>query len=541
MDDKAADESKELRGSALDRRDEGAEVYRRQAMMLDRLYRRLGPAYPTTCLAVELSAAFPLVTGALFLFRAYFDVSSGEFLGLLGLTLALSAAAVTVTLVRGHMRLRPVRDWIRGNRSPEQSIAAWRTAVSLPLDAYASSWYQRPLALVVGTTIGAAVIADLSWAEALIVFVAAWLVIGYSVVLDYLSLESGLRPVVRDIAANLPDDFDFGSAELPLSWKLLASLPLINVITGVVVASLSSAGDEVAQLGLDMLTATAVAFTVSLLLTLRLTHSVVRPVDELAAAAARVERGDFDTKVHVTTADEIGRLARAFNKMIAGLEERERIRDAFGTYVDREVAEHILSEGTSLEGEEVEVTMMFIDVRDFTAFAERAAAPEVVAMLNRLFDRVVPIIHKHHGHVDKFVGDGLLAVFGAPQRQRDHADQALGAALEIERVVGGEFDGKLEIGVGLNSGRVVAGNVGGGGRLGFTVIGDAVNTAARVEAATRETGDTVLIAEGTRRLLRSETVSLEERSGVTLKGKAEPVQLYAAIRAEDAARVPEQS
>jgi adenylate cyclase len=213
--------------------------------------------------------------------------------------------------------------------------------------------------------------------------------------------------------------------------------------------------------------------------------------------------------------------------MVAGLAERERIRDVFGTYVDKEIAEHILREGTSLAGEEVEVTMMFIDICDFTGFSERATAPEVVATINRMFECAVPIIHAHHGHVDKFVGDGLLAVFGAPRRQEDHADQALAAALEIDRTVAEELGGELSIGVGLNSGTVVAGNVGGAGRLEFSVIGDAVNVAARVEAATRKTGDVVLLAENVKRLLRSNGVPLEERPGVPLKGKSESIMLYA--------------
>jgi adenylate cyclase len=215
--------------------------------------------------------------------------------------------------------------------------------------------------------------------------------------------------------------------------------------------------------------------------------------------------------------------------MVAGLRERERIRDAFGTYVDREVAEHILKEGTDLAGEQIEVTIMFIDVRDFTGFAERASAPEVVATINRLFERAVPIIHAHRGHVDKFVGDGLLAVFGAPRRQDDHADHALAAACEVERAVGEEFAGELEIGIGLNSGSVVAGNVGGGGRLEFSVIGDAVNTAARVEAATRKTGDTILIADRTRKLLQHADIALHGRPNVALKGKREPVMLFAPV------------
>src|SRR5439155_14850334 len=113
-------------------------------------------------------------------------------------------------------------------------------------------------------------------------------------------------------------------------------------------------------------------------------------------------------------------------------------------------------------------------IRDFTGFASKSSATEVVATLNRLFELVVPVIHDHHGHVDKFVGDGLLGVFGAPRRQHDHADQALAAALTIAGRVEGEFGGELQIGVGLNSGTVVAGNVDGAGRLEFSVIGGAV-------------------------------------------------------------------
>jgi adenylate cyclase len=212
--------------------------------------------------------------------------------------------------------------------------------------------------------------------------------------------------------------------------------------------------------------------------------------------------------------------------MVAGLAERERIRQAFGTYVDPDVAERVLEDGTALEGEEVDVTVMFVDVRDFTGFAEHTAAPEVVAEINRLFERIVPIVHNHGGRVDKFVGDGLLAVFGAPRRQADHADQALQAALDIEGELRSHGDG-LEVGIGLNSGSVVAGNVGGAGRLEFSVIGDAVNIAARVEDATRETGDAILLSEQTKRLLKDPRVALAERTGVELKGKREPVRLYA--------------
>jgi PAS domain S-box-containing protein len=213
--------------------------------------------------------------------------------------------------------------------------------------------------------------------------------------------------------------------------------------------------------------------------------------------------------------------------------ERKRsqrsLEQALGTYLDPDVAEHILKYGPSLAGEEVDVTMMFVDIRDFTAFAERFDPAEVVDTLNQLFELAVPIIEAHGGHVDKFVGDGLLAVFGTPQPEPRHACQGLQAALEIERAARERFQGDLEIGIGVDSGRVVAGNVGGGGRLDFTVIGSAVNTAARVEAATRETGDTLLITEATAERARDCDVTLEERSNIHLKGKSRPVLLYAVL------------
>ena len=238
-----------------------------------------------------------------------------------------------------------------------------------------------------------------------------------------------------------------------------------------------------------------------------------------------MQRGEFDVRVPVFDGTQIGQLQLGFNAMVAGLAERDRIREAFGTYVDPEVAEHILEEGTNLAGESVEVTVMFIDVRSFTAFAERTPADEVVAAINELFEQIVPVIHDHGGRVDKFVGDGLLAVFGAPRRQPDHADQALAAALAICRTLSSSHG--LEIGIGINSGEVVAGNVGGAGRLEFSVIGDPVNVAARVQAATRETGDEVLITGRTAELLADDHPPLEERRNIELRGKQDAVRVYA--------------
>jgi adenylate cyclase len=224
------------------------------------------------------------------------------------------------------------------------------------------------------------------------------------------------------------------------------------------------------------------------------------------------------------SADEIGELSHDFNRMAHGLAEREELREAFGTYVDRSTVELILSGQFPPEGVEIDVSILFTDVQGFTSYAETASARDVIATLNEQFELMVPIIERHGGHVDKFIGDGMMAVFGAPEFFPDHADRAVDAAVEIAEALR-ERDHLLPVGLGVNSGMVVAGSVGGAGRLNFSVIGDAVNTAARVEAATRSTGDQVLVAQATKDLLtRHEVIS---RGSLPLKGKSEPVELFA--------------
>jgi adenylate cyclase len=310
-----------------------------------------------------------------------------------------------------------------------------------------------------------------------------------------------------------------------LAWILGSGLPVFGVVA---IGVLALTGDPSAtrhQLGVAMVVLGGTGILVGLLAVTVAARATADPVDSVRRALQRVQRGDFDVRVPVYDATQIGQLQLGFNEMVAGLAERERIREAFGTYVDPDVAARVLEEGTSLAGEQLEVTIMFIDVRNFTGFAEQTPADQVVAAINELFEQFVPVIHDHGGWVDKFVGDGLLAVFGAPRRLSDHADQALATALEIAAGVTSTHE--LTIGIGLNSGPVVAGNVGGAGRLEFSVIGDAVNVAARVEAATRKTGDTILIAQRCRELLSAPHPELAERRDVALRGKTESVRLYA--------------
>ena len=429
----------------------------------------------------------------------------------------------------GRRRFRPVERWLAEQRPPDEGerrlvlALPWRAAFGAALAWGGAALLfgvitatHHPLVFVAGIVVGIALAGLISAA------------------VTFLLSERALRPV---FASALEGEVPAGGAprvlrtrpRLLVSWALGSAVALLAIPLAFL-GRADSTGQELLPPVVFLVLAGLFAGAVS---TSAAARAIAEPIERLRTAVQRVEAGSLGERVTVDDGGEIGMLQAGFNRMVDGLRERERIREAFGTYLDRDVADHILREGPSLEGEEVEVTVLFLDVRGFTALAERLSAPEVVATLNRLFERAVPIVHDHGGHVDKYVGDGFLAVFGAPRRQEDHADQAMSAALEVAAAVAAEFEGDLSVGIGLNSGTVVAGNVGGGGRLEFSVIGDAVNVAARVESATRESGDPVLITGRTRELLRSCGAEFAERPGMTLKGKAGAVTLYAPALAED--------
>jgi adenylate cyclase len=216
----------------------------------------------------------------------------------------------------------------------------------------------------------------------------------------------------------------------------------------------------------------------------------------------------------------------SFNRMQAGLAERQRLQVAFGTYVDPTLAARLLEQGEDIfTGERREVTVMFVDIRDFTPFAEANTAEDTVARLNALFEIVVPAVDAG-GHVNKFLGDGALAVFGAPNDLEDHADAAVAAAVLIHRLVAERFGGQLRIGIGINTGVVIAGTIGGGGKLEFTLIGDAVNVAARIEQLTKTTGDAILLTQQCVDALASRPPRLIDRGFHVLKGKSAAVQVF---------------
>jgi adenylate cyclase len=502
-----------------------------QRTLLNWAFRRFGPRYPRLVIALLFQVAHLVVAGGVWLLDLYVELDRAQFWTIFAV--AEIAVLIENTMAIGVVwrMLRPADPWLQGDRSAGAAAQAWRALAGVPL---AFVRWGRAVPFVVNVVpIAAFLTAQLDapfWPSFFILAAGCSVVLLYGVFLRFFGLELVLRPVLEEVSCDLPDGPGVESISVPLKWKLLIALPAINIVSGVTVVGFASPQDAgLDQLGFGVMVTIAVAFTVSLELSLLLLRSILQPIQDLQHGTARVAQGDFSVRVPVLGSDETGRLAGSFNQMVAGLEERERLREAFGAFVDPDVAERVLNEGTSLEGEEVEVTILFLDIRGFTGFAEREGPREAVARLNELYELIVPVLVRHGGNANKFVGDGLLGVFGAPEKLPHHADRAVAAALDIAACVREHYGERLRIGIGLNSGNVVAGTIGGGGRVEFTVIGDVVNTAARVEEATRLTGDDVLLTEATRSRLHDDHGGFVARGEAALKGKKTRVALHAPL------------
>lgn len=434
---------------------------------VDRAVRAVTRRHSSALVWLQFGVAHLVLLAGVGLLSLYEPLSGSQFWVLTGVSQAMVVIDNLLSVKLTRKLWAPFRRWERGERDRDATVAAWLALATLPIEYVRSARRYLPFSYP-------SLMAFFTWELRLpwygffVLIVVGSVVLVYALILRFFMMEVVVRPVLERVAEELPPDFAIDAPTLPLPVRLLAVAPVINVITGVVVAGLVDHHHQhasLSDLGLAWMVAVAVSFTISLELTVLVVRSLVSSLRDLRRATERVRDGDLSARVPVVSTDESGALAQSFNTMIEGLEERERLRLAFGAFVDPGLAERVIKEGSDLAGEEVEVSV-----------------------LSDLWELAVPELLRRGGHANKFIGDGLL---------------------------------------GVNSGPVIAGTVGGGGRVEFTVIGDAVNTAARVEAATRETGDRVLITEDTRRRLRTQLFEFDERTAVELKGKQVPVQLWA--------------
>jgi adenylate cyclase len=266
-------------------------------------------------------------------------------------------------------------------------------------------------------------------------------------------------------------------------------------------------------------------------------RGVSKPVLQLAEGARKIGQGDYQYRVNVNQPDEMGLLAASFNHMSKGLAERDQVRDLLGKVVSPAVAAELLRKDVTLGGEEREVIVLFSDVRSFTTMCEALAPQEVLGILNRYFTQMSAIVEAHGGVVDKYVGDAIMALFGAPLANPDDADRAMETALEMCEALD-ELNAQqqvrghpaINVGIGINTDIVIAGNMGSQTRLNYTVIGDGVNLASRLEGLTKtpEYATRIIISRTTlaKAKGRYQTRPLGE---VAVKGKQKPTEIYALL------------
>ncbi len=264
------------------------------------------------------------------------------------------------------------------------------------------------------------------------------------------------------------------------------------------------------------------------------------PILELLNATHEIEKGKFDVFLKASTQDEVGLLTKSFAKMGKGLKERERIKDALGRFVNPAIAELALSQELKLGGENKMCTIFFSDIRGFTAMSEKLSPEEIVELLNQYFTRMVECIDLTFGIVDKFIGDAIMATWGTLDAVGNSFENGINAALMMRSMLvdfnrtRGTDEKKpfIRMGCGLNYGAVVAGQIGSENRLDYTVIGDAVNLASRIESLNKPFGTDILISEDLYKEV-SGVYLVEKMKQIMVKGKSEPQTIYAVIRRMD--------
>jgi adenylate cyclase len=262
-------------------------------------------------------------------------------------------------------------------------------------------------------------------------------------------------------------------------------------------------------------------------------RSVAKPVDELRVAAQAVTQGRLDVHVPLRRADEFGSLIGEFNHMVTELREKERLRQTFGAHVGRRAAEEILTRDPGLGGSEQIITVMFVDIRSFTARSAHLSPTKAVGLLNEFLRVMVEAVEgEHGGMINKFLGDGFMALFGISREDNDHADKALAAAQSIQRTLqrlnaarAARGEDAIQIGIGINTGPAIVGSIGSPERMEFTVIGNTVNVASRIEALNKTLGTSLLLSNETRTAIRTD-VQLRALPPQPVKGVDQPIEIF---------------
>jgi adenylate cyclase len=334
--------------------------------------------------------------------------------------------------------------------------------------------------------------------------VSGFIAVTHSFFLVELASHWGLFPVFfhNARADRTPNIFTLSLRGRGILWAISASICPITSLLLLIFAPRSPAIDA----GWFAVFVGGIGMVFGIITALMMSRLVAKPIDQLRAAADAVSHGKFDVRLAVTRADEFGRLLGEMDHMIAELREKEKLRQTFGLHVGRRAAERILARDPGLSGVEEEITVMFVDMRSWTARASASPPAEIVEIMNDFFRVSVRAVEEEHrGMVNKYLGDGFMAIFGAGNSSSNHAGDAVSAGCEILRAVKGlnkELAAKerapIQIGIGIHSGPAIVGSVGSPQRLEFTAIGNTVNVASRIQDLTKTVGRPLLVTKAVR-------------------------------------------
>lgn len=264
--------------------------------------------------------------------------------------------------------------------------------------------------------------------------------------------------------------------------------------------------------------------------------SFKHPILELKSITDKVRNEDYLSVVKIQTVDEIGYLGESVNLMVKSLQEKDFIKDTFGRMVDPRIRDHLLKGNINLGGELVEATILFSDIRGFTSLSEKMKPEDVVRYLNEYFEKMSECIVSEGGVINKYMGDAIMALFGIPIHNKDHAKLAIQAGLKMRKerdklsqwFVSNHLP-ELKTGIGIHTGVILAGNIGSSSRMEYTVIGDSVNVASRLESMCKETKKDFLISGTTYQKVKDYDFPLEFLDEKNIRGKEERIQIYYAV------------
>ena len=287
-----------------------------------------------------------------------------------------------------------------------------------------------------------------------------------------------------------------------------------------------------------------IVLNLAILIVYFFSKTISTPIIRLFTATKEIEQGNFLVDIVPSSGDEIGELTKSFVSMGRGLQEREKLKETFGKFVNKEIAEQVLKGEVKLGGDRMTATIFFSDIRAFTAISEKLEPEEVVEFLNEYMTRMVNCVNATNGNVDKFIGDAIMAVWGAPVSYGKDTENAINGALmmrlelmQFNKHRGGPKKPIIKIGCGINTGPVLAGQIGSEERMEYTVIGDTVNLASRIETLNKPFGTDILISDDTYRLVRG-VYRVEAMQKIKVKGKVEPQQIYAVLGRMDDPTAP---